>query len=763
MTKVIKKKKRSYAGLFENYYAQVQTKSFEPIRDLDFDSAYGLWESETQATIDILSLKSLFNSEDWVYIPVNKYASRIAAKKLRVMKKSIVDGEVHYEPAESHSVQAILDKPNENQTYYEFMYSMVCDHTLTGNTVVWRQKNSQQLIFIPIQMVNLDFDKHNKLETYSIIRVNGFQSIGDSREILNKIPKEEIGHAKRPNPFSVYWGMSPFIPGRKSVLFNRYSSEFLNNYYIKGAQPGLVVELGEQANEKDAIRTLRSMELAHTGRKNQRRNMVLPKGAKATTSNISLADQQLKDYIDNNRETIINLLEVPKHELSIAESGSLGSEEYKTALKNFWTGPLKSVMDSIASTLQALFQQELGEEYILQFDLSDVEVLQEDEKDKALLAKELLSIFTPNEVRAKLYKAKPIEGGDKLQSSQPQSQFGPFGSTDPKPPADKPAVEVSPAPPPAEEADNKVIETDEEKAMATRAANLAAFGEFKSKDPKWWNEREEMLQQEFDKANKGIFKNFVNVMGEQVDKVLTQMLMELDDQKMVTKAYSKTKLKQDISKALNSFQEEYVNGNIKALKTTVDVGYNSMLTVPFNEPDKVKIEALKLQNAEKRRKALEERQVETFKRINETTANNIMSTIDVGVEQNKTVREIARDVANQMTDYDSLKGRAETIARTETLTASSLGQKAAMNDAAEVVPNLKKIWLNAGDDRVRDSHVGLQGEAVGHNKKFSNGLDFPRDPDGEAGEVINCRCTMLVLPADVARDMGINDLHGDVE
>ena len=40
----------------------------------------------------------------------------------------------------------------------------------------------------------------------------------------------------------------------------------------------------------------------------------------------------------------------------------------------------------------------------------------------------------------------------------------------------------------------------------------------------------------------------------------------------------------------------------------------------------------------------------------------------------------------------------------------------------------------------RRDHRRMDGETVPIDAKFSNGLRFPRDPDGPADEVINCRC-----------------------
>lgn len=53
-----------------------------------------------------------------------------------------------------------------------------------------------------------------------------------------------------------------------------------------------------------------------------------------------------------------------------------------------------------------------------------------------------------------------------------------------------------------------------------------------------------------------------------------------------------------------------------------------------------------------------------------------------------------------------------------------------------------KVWASTHDSRTRESHVLLDGEEVGIDEKFSNGLKCPGDPDGIGAEVCNCRCAM---------------------
>ena len=54
----------------------------------------------------------------------------------------------------------------------------------------------------------------------------------------------------------------------------------------------------------------------------------------------------------------------------------------------------------------------------------------------------------------------------------------------------------------------------------------------------------------------------------------------------------------------------------------------------------------------------------------------------------------------------------------------------------------KKVWIATPDDRTRESHIEIDGEEVDIDADFSNGCKYPGDPEGDASEVYNCRCSM---------------------
>jgi uncharacterized protein with gpF-like domain len=207
----------------------------------------------------------------------------------------------------------------------------------------------------------------------------------------------------------------------------------------------------------------------------------------------------------------------------------------------------------------------------------------------------------------------------------------------------------------------------------------------------------------------------------------------------------------------------------------VEAGYGVALDLPFNLPSATELAGLRARGQGLREDALEERAGRIFSYLNETTLNEVFTTIERGLDQNLTVQQIAESLRERFSNVEEIGKRAMMIARTEVLTAVSLGQAAAMKDAASLIPNLKKMWVTASDDRVRGpssrygykaggpNHEDLHGDIVAHDSPFENGLQFPRDPSGPPGEVIQCRCSWIMLPEEQMSAVSPSGLETDEE
>lgn len=95
----------------------------------------------------------------------------------------------------------------------------------------------------------------------------------------------------------------------------------------------------------------------------------------------------------------------------------------------------------------------------------------------------------------------------------------------------------------------------------------------------------------------------------------------------------------------------------------------------------------------------------------------------------------------QVTDMD--RRGAIRNARTLMTGAQNSGRIDAYGRIADMGVEVKKQWLATLDRRTRDSHQELDGQIVDLDKKFSNGLLYPGDPNGAGEEVYNCRCTLI--------------------
>lgn len=120
---------------------------------------------------------------------------------------------------------------------------------------------------------------------------------------------------------------------------------------------------------------------------------------------------------------------------------------------------------------------------------------------------------------------------------------------------------------------------------------------------------------------------------------------------------------------------------------------------------------------------------------------HVASAITQGVLQGESMDRVARRV-RAVADMDYRA--AMRTARTAMTSAQNAGRVDAYRRAEGMGVRVRKQWLATLDQRTRHSHRRLDGEVVGMDESFSNGLRYPGDPEsGRGSEVYNCRCTLV--------------------
>lgn len=739
-TKQLNKLIREYTALVDQQ-SIIETKNYQAIND--YADFAGLWNEEERALIDQQSLKNLFCDEHWVYVVCDLVALKISTQKMEVCRKTTDEnGKEVIEPVKNHPLQKTIDNPNSWQDYHAFMYCYALDLVLMGNAIAWKGPLGQTIFHMPSNQLLLIFDKEQSLIGY---RRYNFNVLEQLPILQGEYPIGEMIHAKRPNPDSMFWGLSPFVPGRKSVLFGRFSSEYLNNFYLKGATSGLALEMGQDANEHNSLRLLRSFEAAYTGRKNQRRTMVLPKGVTAKQVSMTLADQQLKEYVTLNREDILALLKVPKHEVGLQTAGSLGSDEYRTALKNFWSSTIIPMQNIIAGEFNRSYKNLLGETFFVRFDNSNVDILKENQIEKSNIAAGLLKTHTLNEVRAEVYSLPPLEGGDELPGKN-QFQASPFG--------------LSTIADQIKSANATELPQQTEQQIKDTPADILI-----KKNGDWFERHKREIAKAIKDPEKKISQLAIKMFADQSIAVIKKLdkILEKASPKKAKQGESKEEkfIKEIIAAELAGYGSDWLN-EYKDIAHGISIaGYVLGQDLPIRLEEK--LPELTDKAKKEMKKDLEARARRTFELMNEKTTDDVYKIIRRGIDNSDTTQQIANQIAGVYSNADKVLYRADRIARTETLGALSIGQNRLTKEAAKTIPDLKKLWISTEDNRTRGNpgglyadskcdHWGLHGQVVDQDAKFKEPrsgemLDFPRDPGGSAANVINCRCTFIILPA----------------
>lgn len=148
--------------------------------------------------------------------------------------------------------------------------------------------------------------------------------------------------------------------------------------------------------------------------------------------------------------------------------------------------------------------------------------------------------------------------------------------------------------------------------------------------------------------------------------------------------------------------------------------------------------------------------------VHQTLIEAIINVIQEGYDNNISVADITRNLQRRFGWY---KYQALRIARTETTTATNLATMVAAQNSEYV---LEKTWISAQDNRTRRppkspfDHLDMNGVKVDAMQPFFVGgqsLQYPGDPNGTAGNIINCRCKIVFTIKEDANGLPIRKIN----
>lgn len=314
----------------------------------------------------------------------------------------------------------ILERPNERQTWHEFVEASVGFKQITGNLIILgfgpdNGENAGKFIeIIPYNPSGLEVVAGPFPAPVQGYKVRGRQEV---------VPPEQVLHLKYFNPANPNVGMSPLEAAILSVKANNGYAEW--NYNLTenlGAIPGMITVETDDLKQEQRDQIMQAYRDRQAGAKNAGLPFIASKIVDWKQTAWSPADMQWAEGLRLTADQIAHVYEWPPQLIGNNQSSTYNN--IKEMLRYAYTGKIIPEMDALRDGLNRFLKaSESG--FFLDYNTEDIEALQEDRAivwDRVLRAWQggLLSL---NESRREV-GFEDVEGGDERQKPIGLFSFG---------------------------------------------------------------------------------------------------------------------------------------------------------------------------------------------------------------------------------------------------------------------------------------------------------------------------------------------------
>lgn len=582
-------------------------------------------------------------------------------------------------------IVGLFNNPNPFMTETDFIQAWVGFFCLYGESMVIKETSLGQLA--GTRKLPAELWVFNPID---------FQEVTDNCRTItswryNKegrlFTPEEVIFMRDFNPYSLFRGMAPTKPIEKVIDIDWQTLIFNKAFFENNATPGLTLSTEQRLNQEIVDRLRNQIEQRHQGASKAFKVAIFEAGLKALDVSSTHKEMEFIEQKRFSREEIYGIWKVPKAMFSITDD--LNYATFIGQMKMFWNYTIMPALKKIESAINTHMVNDYNSKIEAAFDLTQVVAYQEDFKEKIDTATKLFAMgFTRNEINKKL----ELEFED-----QPWGDVWwiPFGQV----PADP------------ENAGNSLdlLAVDDTDKSPEGLRRLTTWQTFIVKHAPLENRFASSIKRHFFEQRKEVLEKLNNLGPDTLNTENNEIKIDWTEQDEKLKDRAKQYILLGLKEGVN-FGKAMLNR--KDAKDFNDDALNAkIINYLIMRADKITM-------------------------INDTIKNQIKNSLAEGIQAGETILQLSDRVRDI---YNMAAARSLLIARTET-TGAVNGGSSLYYESAGVK---KKEWLTARDNAVRHSHRTLDGQKVGLNDDFSNGLAFPGDMKGPPEETCNCRCTLI--------------------
>jgi len=545
-------------------------------------------------------------------------------------------------------------------------------------------------------------------------------SVGQGQlQFTQDYTNEEVIRVNLYNPDDMTKGLSPLYATMLNVTQDAKAAEYNTRFFDNNASVSGVITPKERLDEQQLKILKRMVDEKVSGTANAGSTWILPFAAEYDQLALSQVDMAYGEMIKNNTERIIACYGLNKYALGMYED--INNATAKTAKKQVWDDAILPRARLIWRELNDSWIRFTGDKNMrLRGDLTKVEALQEGRSEKIKDAKTLWEMGVP-----------AAEALRSVEFSIDTKKY-PWLEEEPKQPSmfgDAPAKEEAPA---------KFLEIFRREAVAlpeTQKTVPAPSPIITVKTDEREKKSEEYTQKLFipgEKALLPVVHRFLNGQRNRFLDRVDELFSKTVDVKKLKDSDFLLEAKPELNAIITAFSPSLMQ---QAKRTLAQVRLELK-----------KVQKLDADATEEEIRAYLKKRLLSLSEVNATTFDGVEDDVSEilanGIKNELSPAELKKELKSGIERYfeDTRRGGAMTIARTETAVISS-GIRFEAFEAAGIE---KHEWLSAKDDRVRETHAKEDGHVVKVGDEFpATHLHYPSDPEGDASEVINCRCVAL--------------------
>ncbi len=682
---------------------------------------------------------------DWTTSCIGAYQRALTPFKFIAQRWDEEAREWVHEP--DHAIERVMDTPNKYQSSIELIQSIATNVLSTGNALVAIKDSRTLKKTMSLESLDVDgaqpvLNPIDLIEGYKVKKSSwGIRSsLGAHNSKLEKfVKRENMVHIRIVNPDDPTWGISPLEAAKNIQDASVLAMEWNRNLMQNSGRPSFVLTT-EHGLSSRTRREITKALVEDTTRDSIGLPLVLMHGLKPVSIGKTPVDLDIVDSAYLDCERICALLGVPPAVIGISKNATLANvREYYRA---FYTNSVIPLIRVICEAMShSWVQPRYGINYRLWFDDTDVSELKEDMQVKVGVVPVLFDKgYSMNELNRVLKLGLPeTEVGNIRQVSGHIVDDAGFEFTLPVAPGGAP--------------NGSGIGQGENETGGTVGLRPDVTGDVNDPTPKSPVARKKPFGRKARSGPKPSEKELVRI-----SKIIEQereVLVETHRIR-VFKALSREfkKLVENLAVlvpnevTLDEVRERKLPDYAKPCVKECAAGFARDTSRVWNHSVKTAFDSfaskygVNLKSSRKSYFGMEDDlaialfTTLTAEEIMTTASHWVIGKVAVMLQQgDKTKEQMVATLLQELPELTKFK--AEVIVENEILASTNYAHSVGAERSG--VYTVKR-WHTLRDDRVRPSHVQMEGEEQLLSDLYSNGLRYPRDPEGSAKETVNCRC-----------------------